>query len=347
MAKKSTLSARARQGGFAAAESLTAQERSERARKAATGRWNRDIPIATHEGSFSLGGAQLLCANLPNGKRVITQATFLRSLGRSRSPKAGTGVLATADEVPFFLQAEALKPFITEELLESTKPIFYRNQDGKKGVGYDATALPRVAEIYLKFRDQSIRERGSVPGRYEKIIAASDILVRGLAHIGIVALVDEATGFQKDRASNALSKILEAFIAKELKPWVHTFPNEFYEQLFRLRGMRYPNDSVKKPRYFGHLTNNIIYARLAPHVLDELKKATPRDEQGRHKHQLHRRLTRDVGHPKLREHIASAVSLMKISDNYLQFERYMDRAHPKYNETLLLALDEPEPETGI
>jgi hypothetical protein len=92
---------------------------------------------------------------------------------------------------------------------------------------------------------------------------------------------DEATGFQKDRAANALAEILEKFIAKELRPWVATFPNEYYEQLFRLRGLDFPRDSVKRPRYFGHLTNDIIYARLAPKVLEELKSATPRAPDGR------------------------------------------------------------------
>lgn len=44
----------------------------------------------------------------------------------------------------------------------------------------------------------------------------SEILVRGFARVSIIALVDEATGYQRDRAKNALAAILEAFIAKEL-----------------------------------------------------------------------------------------------------------------------------------
>jgi hypothetical protein len=39
-------------------------------------------------------------------------------------------------------------------------------------------------------------------------------LLRGFARVGIIALVDEATGFQRDRTKDALSKILEAYIAK-------------------------------------------------------------------------------------------------------------------------------------
>ena len=53
------------------------------------------------------------------------------------------------------------------------------------------------------------------------------------------------------RAPNALAQILEAFIAKELQPWVKTFPNEYYEQLFRLRGIDYDEKNVRRPQYFG------------------------------------------------------------------------------------------------
>ncbi len=320
-------------GGKARAATLSPERRSEIAKKAAASRWDGELPIATHEGDFKLGETVVSCAVLPNGLRVITQATFLRSLGRSRSPKAGTGVLSTAGELPFFLQAEALKPFISEDLAMSTTPIFYRGSSGNKGVGYDARLLPQVAEVYLKFRDAALAGTGKVHTQYIHIIKAADILMRGLANVGIISLVDEATGFQRDRAKDALERILEEFIAKELRPWVRTFPEDFYSHLFRLRGLQFPKDTVSRPKYFGHLTNDIVYKRLAPKVLEELKKSTPKDEKGRYKQKLFQRLTADVGHPKLREHLASIVTLMKISPNYDQFERLLDQVHPKYGDT--------------
>ncbi len=178
------------------------------------------------------------------------------------------------------------------------------------------------------------------------MVAAADVLIRGLAQVGIIALVDEATGYQRDRAKDALQQILEKFIAKELRPWIKTFPEEFYENLYRLRGLQYPKDTVKKPSYFGHITNNIVYDRLAPAVLEELKKITPRNSEGRHKQQLHRRLSGDVGHPKLREHLASVITLMKICDSYPAFEAFLDKTHPKFNETLPLPLIDI-PQSGL
>lgn len=339
MAKKSVDKVKA---GHARRDALSPERRAEIARSAAVARWGKELPEAEFEGDFSIGGTTISCAVLPNGTRIITQAAFLRALGRSRSPKAGTGVLSTVDELPFFLQAEALKPFITDDLAMSTNPIFYRTRSGNKGVGYDARLLPQVAEVYLRFRDDTLRAKKKIPGRYEKMISAADLLMRALANVGIIALVDEATGFQQSRAKDALARILEEFIAKELRPWVRTFPDQFYAELFRLRGLTYPRDTVKRPRYFGHLTNDIIYSRLAPGVMEELKAATPRTQDGRYKHQLHRRLTEDLGHPKLREHLASVVTAMQLSNNYDDFIQKLDRVKPRFGDTLPLPLEAPK-----
>jgi hypothetical protein len=212
-------------------------------------------------------------------------------------------------------------------------------------MGYDARMLPKVAEVYLKYRDALNAERKPISERYQKIIGASDVLIRGLAQVGIIALVDEATGFQRDRAKDALARILEEFIAKELRPWVYTFPDEFYQHLFRLRDLEFPKDRVKRPQYFGHLTNNIIYDRLAPKVREALRNEIPRNPDGRLKHHMHRRLSEDVGHPKLKEYLSSVVTIMKLSESYKDFMEKLDRIHPRYGDNYSLPLDKTS--TGL
>jgi hypothetical protein len=334
----------AAKGGEARAKKLSPEQRREIARYAVQARWikagKQPIPGATHLGELKIGNAVLPCAVLADGTRVLNQAGFLRAIGRARSPKAGTGILSTVDELPFFLKAEVLKPFITKELKESTKPIFYETRTGN-AVGYNAELLPRVCNAYLKFRDYSLKTAGRIPARYKDIIEACDILVRGLAEVGIVALVDEATGYQDERAKNALAKILEAFIAKELRKWVSTFPMDYYKELFRLRGWNFPDlpaDQRKRPILVGKLTNDVVYDRLAPGVRQELQRLTPRDEKGRLKHKMFQRLTEETGHPKLREHLASVVALMKAADDWEHFMRMINRSLPRYGDTLLLDL---------
>jgi hypothetical protein len=188
--------------------------------------------------------------------------------------------------------------------------------------------LPKVCEVYLQ-----AREDGKLTSQQMHVAQACELLVRGLTHVGIIAMVDEATGFQYVRARNALAEILEAFIKDELGKWARRFPEDFYRELFRLKGLEWP---FKKnpPQYVGHWTNSLIYKRLAPGVLEELRSKTPKDKKGRRKYKLHQWLTEDVGHPKLQEHIASVVTLMRACDDWDTFEKLLNRSLPKQPQTV-------------
>ncbi|MBX3387592.1 MAG: hypothetical protein KF768_13570 [Phycisphaeraceae bacterium] len=318
-------------GGKARAAALTPEEKKAIARKGAEARWGVDMPVASHEGEFLLGDKTISAAVLPNGKRLLTQATFLRALGRSRSPKAGTGVLSTVDGLPFFLQAHALKPFISEDLSASTTPIFFRNKDNKRMVGYDAHVLPDVAEVYLKYRDSLVVEGKDTPPQYAPIFAACDAIMRGLARIGIVALVDEATGYQYDRPRRELEEQLAKFVSESLRRWVATFPADYFKQLCRLRGVDFNPATMKLPQYFGHLTNDLIYRRLAPGLVRKLKER--RLERGRSSNRLWQWLSDDVGYPGVLMHLGTVVGLMKIHNDYDSFKAQLDLIAPVWPET--------------
>lgn len=325
-------------GGEARAKALSKAKRSEIAKRAATARWGSDLPKAILEGEMPLGGSEISCAIVGDDTRVITQATFLRSLGRARSPKAGTGVLSTVDELPFFLSADVFRPFISEELETLTRPIFYITKNGGKGVGYDAKLLPEVAEVYLRFRDYHLAENGEVPQRYEKMIAAADIVMRGLAKVGIVALVDEATGFQDIRAKDALAKIFEQFLSEERQKWTRTFPLEFYREIHRLRDWEWKPWSTKRPQVIAHWTNDFVYDRLAPDLTEELRRLNPTIKPGQRAAKHTQWFNEDRGHPKLKEHIAGVSALLRASESWGAFKSALDRAYPKYGSTLELPL---------
>jgi len=64
--------------------------------------------------------------------------------------------------------------------------------DGKRIVnGYDATILPLVCDAWLSARDAGVLK----PSQLDKAQNA-EILMRSLAKVGIIALVDEVTGYQ-------------------------------------------------------------------------------------------------------------------------------------------------------
>lgn len=325
----------AAKGGRARAEKMSPERRREIAIAAAESRWGTVVPVADYDGVLRIGDMEFPCAVLSDGSRVLTETNFMKGMGIYRSGalsvRRGEGD-QTGARMPLYLAFKNLKPYIDRHLGEMhSKPKFYRTKSGQLVHGIPAEIIPKVCDVWL-----DARKEGVLGPRQEVVAAKAEILMRGLAHVGIIALVDEATGFQRDRSRDALAKILEAFVATELRKWVKTFPADFYEHLFRLRKLKYPPTTVRKPQYIGHLTNDIVYKRLAPGVLAELKRVTPRDEQGRHKHQLHRRLTEDLGHPRLREHVATVVGLMKAFDTWDDFKRALDRALPLYGKTMLL-----------
>jgi len=223
--------------------------------------------------------------------------------------------------------------------MELSSPIrFVRpGRGGKLAVGYEATILVDLCDAVLDARDAEV-----LKGKQLIVAKQCEILTRAFAKVGIIALVDEATGYQEIRSRYALERILDKFISKELLKWAKTFPDKFYEQMFKLRDWQYIPFSIKRPGVVGRYTNDLVYERLAPGVLEELKRITPRDAKGRTKHRFFQRLTEDVGHPRLREHLTAVIALMKAASNWGQFYRMLQRALPKHMEQMPLDKEYPE-----
>ena len=279
-----------------------------------------------------IGDIEIPCYVLSDETRVLSQGGFARSIGRKGGPKAGHDDLF---KLPVFLQSQNLKPFISNELVTSSKPIQSQPATGGQvAIGYRATLLPQVCEVYLK-----AREAGRLRASQLHIAERAEVLIRGLATVGIIALVDEATGYQRIRSERALATILEKFIAKELQPWKQTFPYEFYEQIFRLKGWTGP-DGVKRPSVIGRYTNDIVYARVAPGVLEELRKLNPSVPGGGRKWRHHQRFTPDPGYIKLNQHLAAVIALMRAARNWGQFQRNLKRAFPQLRDQLEFDFEE-------
>ena len=323
-------------GGSARAKSLSPDRRSEIARAAAKAKAElAKLPKATHGSTdhpLRIGDIEIPCYVLEDGTRVLSQRGFIAGVGMS----LGSSKSGDARHVAL-LDADGVKPHVNNDLLPMLRnPIRFQNpHGGGVAFGYPATVLADYCEAIL-----AARKAGTLPARQSQVAERCEILVRGFARVGIIALVDEATGYQRDRAKDALAKILEAFVAKELQPYVRTFPADYYEELFRLRGLKYPPENPRfRPQYFGALTNDIVYERIAPGLLEELKRQAAKDEKKAH---LHRRLTMEVGHPKLREHLASVVTAMKLSNDYPDFITKLNRLHPRFGDTVPMDLEEED-----
>jgi len=322
-------------GGIARAAKLTPEQRKAISRKGVEAKKElAALPKATHGSAdrpLKIGDIEIPCYVLEDGTRVLSQRGLIAGIGMSTgSTKSGD-----ARHIAFF-ESEVIVPFIVNDLTAMLRsPIKFKPpHGGRPAYGYPATILADICETVL-----AARQAAKLPPRQSNIADQCEVLVRGFARVGIIALVDEATGYQKDRARDALAKILEAFVAKELQPWVKKFPAEFYEEMFRLRGLPFDPNSVKRPPYFGHLTNDIVYRRLAPGVWKELKARARKNAEGKSTHQLHRLLTPTVGDPRLRDLLMKVITVMQLSNKWGDFKEKLDRVAAPYNETLQLPFE--------
>jgi hypothetical protein len=275
---------------------------------------------ATHEGKLPLGEIELNVAVLEDGQRIITQSAVFKAFGRT---KRGRAIEENrVPNRPAFIDAKNMQPFIDEGLEEVLKVIPYQDKNGRQIEGYNAVILPKLCNSYLEARHNGVLVKQQYP-----LARASEILLVSLSKIGIIALIDEVTGYQYDRNRDELQTILKAYISEELLKWQKRFPDSFYSEMFRLRGWDYTVTNIKKrPGVIGSWTNRLVYEQLPQGVLKELKERTPKDSKGNRKHRFHQLLSDEIGHPHLASQITAVVTLMKASPNWRTFERLFARA---------------------
>ena len=270
------------------------------------------IAVAKYSGNLPIGGVDIDCAVLEDGTRLLSATSVFESFGRSRKGQ-NKRLEIDGTAVPPFLAAKNLKPFINQEVMGWTAPIEYMDGNSKK-VGYRAELLPVMCELYL-----TARRADALTPNQMKLAEQSEILLSALGKIGIVTLVDEATGYQYDRAHNALRLLLEQYIADGMQDWIKTFPDTFFVELDRL----YKNDkttSRKRPQYYGRFINTYIYKPIENgYVKDELDRLNITDE-GKRKARFHQWLT-DRGRNILERQIIKVEALMEVCSDIDAFNK--------------------------
>ena len=276
------------------------------------------LPRATHVGELTIGDSTISCAVLDDGRRAINETSMYSVLGRSRCGRRSvifTGGIELGGEIPRFLAVKNLIPFIPNTLMSGS--IFsFSMPSGQECYGYEASLIADVCKVFIDARHSLL------PSQIPTLIRA-EILLHSLAKTGIIALVDEATGYQYEREASDLQNILDRFIAKELREWTKRFPNIFFDHYNRWYGIK---NRSRTPSHCGHFINKMIYKELAPGVLDELKKKNPViEETGRRAFSHHQILTPDVGDPALQNQLVKVVHLMSVSDSREDFINLYDK----------------------
>lgn len=280
------------------------------------------LPTAMYTGTLPIGDVELDCAVLEDGTRVLSERAVHRAFGSKRGGSHWKRVKANEGgaNLPSFLSATNLAPFISPELAKDLlEPIRYQVGDGGAVAnGIKAELLPDICGVWLAAR----REDELHPSQ-KNLAKQAEILMQAFAKVGIVALVDEATGYQLDRKHDALRLLLNKYIADGLQKWLHTFPDSFFAELDRLYGN--PKTSARgRPQYYGKFINKYVYDPIENgYVKAELDKLNITDE-GKRRARFHQWLT-DEGRTILTRQIGRVEGIMEMCKDIEHFKQVARR----------------------
>lgn len=330
---------RGKKGGEARAAKLSKQELSEAASLAARSRWAKekgDVPKTEFTGTILIGTQEIDCAVVEIGGeavRLLSERSVTKALGGKRGGSHWRRLKQNPDgaNLPLYVSAKNLGAFISSDLqVALTSPIQYLTKSGAVANGVRADVFPQILWVY-----QEATLAGKLLPSQAHMGIEAKILLKALTNLSVTALIDEATGYQSHRQKDALAKILQQYVMNEYQRWNACFPLKFYEEMFRLRGWEWTEKAIAgaRPSVVGKYTDDIVYDRLAPGVLDELRRKNPTVAPGKRKQKHYYWLSGEVGHPKLISHLEGAWLLMKQSKTWDELKDKLDEWYPIHHLT--------------
>lgn len=327
--------------GKARMEKLSPEERKELARTAAKKRWaaaksagiltggekpeyepiilddnykkKRDVPQARWRGVLTIGTAEIPCYVLEDSRRVITRSAATDVLSDSK----GGGNLEV------YLMVEGLKGFVPpgfrDQMIEFEVPeIAAAFNTATRGIS--AESFIEICRGYVAAFDAN----ALTTERQKEIAIKAAMFLAACAKVGLIAMIDEATGYQYVRASDALQLKLRLFLAEEMRKWEKTFPDQLWEQFGRLTLWKGPIHS--RPKYWGNLVMEFIYENLDPDVAEWLRQNAPKPQHGQNYHQW---LSEQYGLKKLIEHIWKIIGIASTCETIDELREHLQRIYGK------------------
>ncbi len=282
---------------------------------------------------LKLGALEIPCYVLDNGMRVFSGRGIQRVLGSTSSSGAWLSRFIHDDSLNEYFGAGE-----NSIIGRIENPIsFARNNAGGSQSttnGYEVTILVDICSSIIDANRAGIFDDA-------RIVRNADIIIRSVAKVGIIALVDEATGYNKDidRAKDELQRFLKQFLRDEAAKWVKTFPDQFFEDIYKMHKWNW-NQTYKHPGIVGTWIREIVYDRIAP-ILPKLEELNPKNVKGYRPHRHHQFLDRDIALPKLKEMLEAIHAIAVISNfDWNRFLINMEKAYPRKYSQLLLDFDE-------
>lgn len=254
------------------------------------------------------------CYVTDDGQRLLSLRGTARAMGLS-----GSGSVALLRN----LNTNYLQPYLSDDLKDwiykaNNNELYKVNGYRTPFVPFNATLFVDVCKAYILAKNDGVFDSDG----WEKQSELADKLLAimsAFAKTGIIALIDEITGYQELRKKDELQKLLEEFVRKEYLPWTKRFPNEFYEEMYRLKGWDY-NGNARTP-LVGKLTNYLVYDLMPEGVLEELQKRNPVDEKIHRRKYRHHQFLEETGIDYLDKHLISLINMMRAFDTWDEFDK--------------------------
>ena len=254
------------------------------------------IPKAMFSGVLAIGEGELPCYVLEGGTRVFSTTGLLKSLGF----KSNTN----ADEVFKSPQIRPYLPVVADRKVRGNLIDFYTDK-GNLARGYDVERFIEICQAY----SQALEKSELTLERHLDAARKANAILRACSKIGVIALVDEVTGYQYARAENELQFKLKLYLSAEMRGWEKTFPDDLWIQFARLTHWS-GSPTKNRPRHWGYFVMDLIYRSLDPDVAEYLKNNKPEPKRGQNYHQW---FNEDYGVKKLREHINRIIGMAQVA----------------------------------
>lgn len=251
------------------------------------------LPFAKWRGKIDLGGAELDCYVLDDETRVISSGSTTKAIAN-----------VERGSLQDYIGQKALSPFIDKDKVLQETIKFSIPGTQWVAIGITTEHFELICRGYV----QALYQGAALTDRQREIAIKCAVLTSGLTRTGLDALVDEATGYQYERAEDALQVKLRAFISDELRAWEKTFPDELWEEFGRLTGWKTPLQT--RPKWWGKLVTELIYDTLDEDVAKYLKENKPPPGA-----KWHSQLTEDVGIRQLVSRCYEVIGMSKTCDD--------------------------------
>lgn len=262
------------------------------------------IPIAEWPGVLKVGEAELPVYVLHGGRRIISRTGATDMI----TGRKGGGNLES------YLGVGALKGYIPEDWQDSLIEFTIPGVQNKSVRGITADMFLNICRAYV----QAFDDDALVTDRQKDIATKASMFLAACAGVGLTALIDEATGYQYERAEDALEFKLQLFLETEMRKWEATFPDELWREFGRLTN--WSGGINQRPRYWGKLVMELVYGYLDPDVSDWLRRNNPKPHKGQNHHQW---LSSQYGLRKLTEHIWMVIGLAKACETMAELKTRM------------------------